>query len=144
MRKVRTGGFTLIELMIAVVIVAILSAVALPSYQEHVRRTKRVECEAAMLKAASMLERYYSVNHRYGDGASKDEFPNAVASALKCPPDGGTATYDFGGSSVGADAFTLKAEPANAQQNDKCGTLTLDDTGAKGQAAGMTTADCWR
>jgi len=128
-------GFTLIELMIAIVIVALLVGIALPSYREQVRRTKRAECEAVLLKAASMLERYHSVNHVYA-------FTTEVNNALRCPPDGSAATYTVGKELPGTGGFKLSAVPAGGQTGDRCGTLTLDHTGNKGSA--LTTAECWR
>src|SRR5688572_32857393 len=57
--RIRMRGFTLMELMIAVVVVGVLTAIALPSYQEHVRRAKRAEGKTALLKAAQLQERIY-------------------------------------------------------------------------------------
>ena len=128
-------GFTLIELMIAVVIVALLVGVALPYYRDQVRRTKRAECEVVLLKAASMLERYHSANHAY-------VFTTEVDNALRCPPDGGTATYTITKKILATGGFKLSATPTGGQTGDRCGTLTLDHTGDKGSQ--LTTAECWR
>ena len=49
-------GFTLIEVMIVVAIVGILSAIALPSYNEYIRRGHRAEARAGLLQADEMLE----------------------------------------------------------------------------------------
>src|SRR5437868_7019148 len=67
----RTQGFTLLELMIAVVVIGLLSAIAFPSYQEQVRRGKRAEGKSALLKAAQLQERIYIT----GDPA----VPNSLA-----------------------------------------------------------------
>ncbi|MDR1424026.1 MAG: type IV pilin protein [Azoarcus sp.] len=128
-------GFTLIELMIAIVIVALLVGIALPSYREQVRRTKRAECEAVLLKAASMLERHHSANYVYA-------FTTEVESTLQCPPGGGDATYTFKKEILDTGGFKLNAIPAGGQTGDRCGTLTLDHTGSKGSA--LTSAECWR
>src|SRR5690242_20333581 len=55
----RARGFTLIELMVAVVIISILVAVAYPAYQDQINRSRRAEGKAALLKAAQLLERNY-------------------------------------------------------------------------------------
>ena len=61
-------GFTLIEVMIVVVIVGILAAIALPSYQEHVRQTRRAEVSALLLENAQLLERHYTRSGSYDSG----------------------------------------------------------------------------
>ena len=60
-------GFTLIELMITVAIVAILAAIAIPSYQDSIWKGKRAEAKAAILKALQAEERYYTQNNTYVD-----------------------------------------------------------------------------
>ena len=62
-------GFTLIELMIAVAIVGILAAVALPSYQRSIMKGRRVDAKAATLDLAAREERYFSVNNTYTNSA---------------------------------------------------------------------------
>ena len=61
----RARGFTLVELMAAVAIVAILTALAMPSYKEHVAKSRRSEAMTALLDGAQALERYYSANSTY-------------------------------------------------------------------------------
>jgi type IV pilus assembly protein PilE len=147
MRKSGQTGFTLIELIIVVVIVGILAAIALPSYQEQIRRTRRADCQAVLLKAAGMLERYFSIHHRYGDlGAGGALAPPASVSALTCPSEGGPPTYTIVAAPT-ADGFLLTATRVGAQFGDRCGDFTLDQVGRKGlvyTTTTLTVAECWR
>lgn len=61
----REAGFTLIELMIVVAIVAILSAVAYPSYKEYIAKGRRAEMKTVLLSAQQWMERFYTENYRY-------------------------------------------------------------------------------
>ena len=66
----RGHGFTLIELMIVVVIVAILAAVALPAYNDSVRKSRRTAAKTAVLDMASREEKFYTTNNAYASTAS--------------------------------------------------------------------------
>lgn len=138
MGKIRATqpGFTLIELMIVVAVVALLAAVAMPSYQDSVRKARRADAKAALSQAAQFMERNYSLAQRY------DQTSAGGAIALpfsQSPVDGGTAQYAISLESVAQQTFKLRAVPQGGQASDVCGTLTLDNAGAKSPA----TADCW-
>lgn len=130
--RTRESGFTLIELMIVVAIVAILAAIAYPSYQEHVRKTRRAQARVDLTETVQLLERYHSARNTYA-GFSSDNVRNTQSTFYTISFDG---TPD-------ATSFTLKAAPSGGQSNDKCGTLTINQAGKKGQKDGMTNADCW-
>ena len=66
-RNGRTGGFTLIELMIAVAIIAILATIAYPSYRQQVLKSQRTEAKTALSDAAQRLERCYTQFNAYND-----------------------------------------------------------------------------
>jgi len=136
-------GFTLIELMIVVAIIGILAAIAYPSYQEYVRAAKRADAETALMELAHFMERNYTGSGLY----DKNSAGAAVALPFsQAPRDGGAKAYDIGFAegSPSATAYVLQAVPTGSMANDKCGTLTLSNTGAKGQKAGMTSAVCWK
>lgn len=130
-RKLR--GFTLIEIMITVAIVAILAAIAYPSYQEYVRKSRRTQAGVDMMETVQRLERYYSARNTYVGFT-----PTTISS-----PASGTAFYTLSVEDLSATAFTISAAPQSVQANDRCGTLTINQAGTKGQASGMTNADCW-
>lgn len=125
-------GFTLIELMIVVAVIAILAAIAYPSYQEHVRKTRRAQARVDLMETVQQLERYYSARNTYA------AFPNT--SIRNTQPN--FYTVSFSGT-PDATTFLLQAAPGGGQAGDKCGTLTLNQAGAKGQKSGMTNTDCW-
>jgi len=68
-RAKRSRGFTLIELMIAVVIMGILVSIAYPAYQDHVRRTRQADAQGQIMAFGSALERYRGKHFSY-DGAT--------------------------------------------------------------------------
>lgn len=143
----RQSGFTLIELMIAIVIVGIVASFAYSGYQENVRQTKRADCGGALVSLGQAMERHYSVNNTYTGAAASGADTGAPAIfPTTCPVDGGTPSYNLAITLATGSRYTLQATRTGGMTNDKCGNLTLTSTGAKGVInvpSGVTWDQCW-
>jgi prepilin-type N-terminal cleavage/methylation domain-containing protein len=104
MRHGRSQGFTLIELMIVVAIVAILTTIAYPNYRDYVIRGQLVDATQALAALRANMERYYQDNRTY---AAAPGFPNPCA-----PPQ---APYAAGRFTISCPTFTATAFTAQAQ-----------------------------
>lgn len=132
-------GFTLIELMIVVAIIAIISAIALPSYFESVARSRRADAQSTLQESAQWLERYYSQNNNYtGSGTA------LFNSGYQYSPKGSTSGNAQYVLTIVANAqdYTLMATPTNGMSSDPCGVFVLNSVGQKTQQSN-TRSDCW-
>ncbi|MDR6840077.1 type IV pilin protein [Pseudoxanthomonas sacheonensis] len=128
-------GFSLLELMIVVAIVAILATVANASYREYVLKSRRAAAATCLQERAHFMERYYTTTLTYA-GA-----PNPA----QCGPElNDFYTIAFNGTPA-AKTFVLTASPTTRQNDPKCGTLSLNAQGARTASgtASSTPADCW-
>lgn len=124
-------GFTLIELLIVIAIIAILASIAYPSYQESVKRSRRVDAQSALLGLAQSLERWYTTNGSYlgaASGAANTGVPSIFST--KSPIDGSSTFYNLQIQSAAINTYIIGAEPVNAQAGD--GVLILRSTGRRG------------
>lgn len=133
------AGFTLIELMVVLAIVAILAGVAYPSYIESVKRARRSEARTYLLEAQQFMARFYSANSRYTTDEAGTTSPALPIRLQSVPADAPRYTLTVAATVSG---YTLTATPIG---DDECGNLTLTHTGAKGRSGqGPTVAECWR
>ena len=124
-------GFTLIELMIAVIIIGILAAIVYPSYIDSVRKSRRADAESVLLELANYMERTYTESNKYN--------PTGFALPITQSPKTGDKFYDISTASINANSYVLQAVPVanTSQAADSCGTLKLSSSGVK------TPANCW-
>jgi type IV pilus assembly protein PilE len=119
------SGVTLIELMITVVIVALLAAIAYPSYQLQVRQSRRAAAEAFLMDVASRQQQRFVDVRSYA--AALSDLGVTTPSDLRS-----YYTVTVGPPPVGVPmGFTLTATPIGAQAHDSCGALTLNQAGSK-------------
>ena len=130
----QSRGITLIELMIAVGIVAILAAVGYPSYMEHVKSTRRGEAKATLLEIAQFMERKFTADGCYKCGSETVTLPIS-----QVPRDGGNAYYTIALASSASTSYQLQASPTGVMSGDSCGTYSLDQTGTHTPAG----SPCW-
>jgi type IV pilus assembly protein PilE len=148
-RRLAVKGFTLIEVMIVVAIVAILAAVAVPTYADYVRRGQLPEAFAGMSDLRVKMEQYYQDNRNYGAARCADSGPPSWS--------GGDGTLTYAGSDPARALFTFACRLDAGGQG-----YTITATGNSGRAVGhvytitqgnargttlfkntVVTANCW-
>ena len=126
--RVAAAGFTLIELMIAVVIVGILATIAFPSYQEHMRKSRRSAAQSFLIDVSARQQQYLIDARSYAGGAGALGTLN-----LAMPGDVSrfyTVTIDPAAPTV-PPSYTIAATPIASSAQVPDGVLTLDHQGAK-------------
>lgn len=125
----RSGGFSLIELMIVVAITGILAGIAYPQYSQYVQKSRRADGQLALLEEVQALERCKSTRYSYANctltHASSPE--NMYAITLVST----------------ASTFAITATGQNQQANDTdCNEMTINQLGER--TPDPDTSDCWR
>ena len=139
----RAGGFTIIELMIAVAIVAILAAVAMPSYQGYIRRGQLAEAFTALSDMRVKMEQYYQDNKFYGASNATTNCP-ALPGPITFPVTSKYFSYTCAGGAAPSQTFTLTATGNSGLTTGY--NYTLNQSAAKGTtyfAGAASTAVCW-
>jgi type IV pilus assembly protein PilE len=131
----RTRGFTLLEVMVTCVVVAILAAIALPSYLNQVQKSRRTDAKSALVGAAGQLERYFTERGTYATATlgTGGVYPSTTQNGY----------YALSLANLTATTYTLRATPAGAQVGDPCGTMTYTEQGVKGVTGSLSVSQCW-
>jgi len=133
-------GFTLIELMITVAIIAILTAIAYPAYTKYVLKGYRSEGLAMLNDAVARMERYYAQNNSYvGATLQTIGLTSTNVATLSSP----TGRYSLSLSvTPTATTYTVLATAVAPQTNDSCGNLSITQDGTRSSSTGAT--DCFK
>ncbi len=141
-------GFTLIELMITLAVMAIVVAVGYPMYTDQVLKSHRVDAKSVLMQVALLQERFYATNGNYGTDVQLGAEYTNVINGVDRDGDGNGDYYVFGvdedpDNNALTDDFLLTATTAGAQTGDAdCATFTIDQIGARA-ATGADTDNCW-
>ena len=128
------AGFTLLELMIAVAIVAIVMTIAYPSYQRYLIESRRADAQNALLGFGTAMERYRSDNSSYAGAQSGTGFPNPPESTVypsQTPIDSSDKFYNLTIEAADSNGYTVRATPISGTVQDGDGYLELTSTGFK-------------
>ncbi len=127
----------MLELLVALAIVAILAAIALPNYAEHVARGRRTRAQLDLIEATQYLQRYYAAFNSFTGAA----LPQALA---RSPHDGAAAYAIVLAVDDDGLGFVVSAKPQDPYTGDRCGILAMRSTGLKSNASGQPIETCWR
>lgn len=152
LRRGRQDGFTLIELVIAMVIAAILTAIAIPMYMHQVRESRRTDARSALLDLAGREERYYATNNAYTNSSVFLGY-TTTAQGSSWPQTIGSGYYQISQPTVVAAAgaapssYSISATPLGTQVADTtCASFTVTSTGqqsAQDTSGNDQSATCW-
>ena len=159
-RQTAIAGFSLIEVMIVLVIIGILMMIAVPSYQDSVRKSRRADGMRDLMELASRQERFYAQNSQYtniiktatglnfkpndDDNGDPDEPTlssegHYTLSVTPCETPDEANGADF------STCYNLSAAPRGTQAEDACGILTVNSLGQRSHSGSPANddLDCW-
>ena len=146
-------GFTLVELMITLVVMAIISSLSVASYRQYVQRANRVDGSSALLHLSAAQERYYLQHDRYATTAAELADPPPAGLGIAGTQQG---LYELSvaaaadGAAAGYSGTATASSTGSQRDDDDCQVFTIDQSGARGASdaggaeSAEITARCWR
>jgi type IV pilus assembly protein PilE len=141
----RQFGFTLIELMIVILIIAVLASIAIPTYQSQIRKGRRTEAKSAVLDLAGREERFYAANNVY---SSTETDLGYATGAFGTPIGSGYYSVGVNVPAANKNSFTVTATVVGSspQATDtSCVNFSIDNFGQRkaNDGGADTTSTCW-
>ena len=136
----RAVGFTLIELMITVAVIAILAAIAMPSYQEYVRRGRLADAQSFMQDVVARQQHFLLDRRAYAVSITDPPASNGLGLTLPTNVSSYYTVTIATDNTTSPPSFVVTGAPSGTQASQKCGTLTIDQRGVK---AATGTGTCW-
>ncbi len=134
MERAAVHGFSLIELLTALAIIAILATVTVPSFSGLVAKARRSDAVSALFQMQLAQERWRADHLSYAADLSSLGYTSAES------PDG---HYGLRVTHADAASYIVIAEPLGSQEGDRCGTFAIDGNGPH-YAEGYADQTCWR
>lgn len=146
-RQTRQQGFSLIELMIVVAVLGIIAAIAVPSYSDYQRKSRRSDAHKLLMQIVAKQEQYFQDNRSYSDDFTKIgslAASSVAAGSVTSDNNYYTVTIALGTAAAPYYSYVLTATPVagTSQASDSCTTLTIDQDGTKGFTP-PTAKGCW-
>ena len=134
------SGFTIIELLIVIAVLALLTAIAVPSYQGYVLKARRTEAKDLLFTTAQRLQQYYTQNDVYTT--------NTTTLGVSTTSENGYYTLTIAAGHTGDPdtSYAVTATPVGgtSQAGDSaCGNYTLNSLGTKTVSGSQSTPPCW-
>lgn len=145
-----TSGFTLLEVLVIMLVLCVLAALTLPSFQRLMVRGKRLEAQSALMRLMQQQERYYSQNNSYLAFSSASTDARERRFTWWSGQTAASSAYEIHGTACAdakiSDCVLLIAEPGTSRvdgrfRDRECETLSLSSSGV--QAASGAAARCW-
>lgn len=134
------NGFSFIEILFVLIIIAILVAIAIPSYQDSITKAKRTDAKIALFDLANKLEYYYRQHHTYATATIAQQNINDVLSKKETAQ----GFYQLKIIAQTETTYLIQADPMLGKlKDDYCGALQLSEIGEKSISGKGDLAKCW-
>ena len=129
-------GFSLLEIIASLAIVAITTSIGYPLFSQHLVKTHRQQAEVALLHVANRLDEFYALEGHYDQLSAKQLNLQTINKSLR---------YHVKIAQASDDHFTISAipDPHQARQDKRCGILSVNEMGKRFISGTGSIGECW-